>query len=112
MLVMTCQEDVIPIFVIVTVFVILFLSFNALRGFTIYEQYHKNRLKEGLPWETSIAEYSDDLARIKSRFGKMIYLVSYVYVILTIELFDRPYRALIVVSVLLLAALRLLLVIC
>lgn len=109
---MTCQKDVVPIFVIVTVFVILFLIFNALRGFTIYEQYHKNRLTKGLPWETSINEYAGDLERIKIRFGKVIYFVGYGYVILCIELFDRPYRAFMVVSSLLLVALRLLLAIC
>jgi len=112
LLVMTCQEDVVPIFVIVTVFAIFILLVNAFRGFTINEQFHKNRLAKGLPWETSIDEYAVDLERIKSRFGKVIYFVSYGYVTLSIELFDRPYRTLIVVSVLLLVTLRLLLAIC
>lgn len=109
---MTCQEDVVPVFVMVTMVVIFILLVNAFLGFTINEQNHKNRLKNGLPWNTSITEYAEDLERINIRYGKFMHYVSYGYVILTIELFDRPYKSLIFTSIVLLVGLRLLLAIC
>ncbi len=96
---MTCQEDVVPVYIVVMIYVLFFLMYNAFRGFTINEQFHKNRLKKGLPWNTSVSEYAADLEKIKNRYGKVVYYICYKYVILTIELFDRPYRALIVTSV-------------
>jgi hypothetical protein len=109
---MTCQEDVVPVFVIVTITVIFILLVNAFLGFTVNEQQHKNRLKKGLSWNTSITEYTVDLDRIKKRYGNVLYYVSYGYVILTIKIFDHPYKSLIVTAIFLLVGLRLLLAIC
>lgn len=109
---MACQEDVVPVYIMVMIVVLLFLMWNAFRGFAIYGHYHKNRIKNGLPWDESILEYSSDLEKIKNRYGKLVYYISYGYVSLSIKLFNHPYMSFMVTGIVLFFGLLLLLSVC
>lgn len=109
---MICREDVVPVYVIVMIAVCLFLLVGALRGFTIEFHHHKNRVSNGLPWDESISEHMEDLSRIKERYGRYLYYISYGYVMFAIERFNHPYRLFFLVTIFLLIGLKLLLGIC
>jgi hypothetical protein len=109
---MNCHEDILPIYVAVSLIIIFALLFNAFRGFVIYGALKENRIDKGLSRLAEITEYESDLSKIQHRYGTFLFHLSRIYLMMCIILFNHPYKSLIYVSIPLLVLLRILQFIC
>lgn len=110
---MTCHEDVLPLFVALSLVTLALLLLLILKEFLYQGGYKKGKVKKGLPWniKNTVGE-AEHLEDIKRRYGNLYYLISYGYVFLMNELFNHSVRSFIVAAISMLIATKILLVFC
>lgn len=110
---MTCREDVLPLFVVLSLLFVVLLFLIVLKEYLFQGGYKKDGKKFGMPWNVKdVASEAEDINSLKERYGSVMYYIGYVYVFLMNELFNHSIRSLVVGIVLILVASRLLLVYC